>query len=119
MDGSLTRWKDPIPKDAPSPCEVKKVEQTVHSRARAALFGEDTDDLVGDATGDNEKEPDVVLDDDMDMDDDFVVDDLGGGMLDDEPVDKWTGEGVREMGEAPKSGSLTSCPARSFSSQLA
>jgi hypothetical protein len=71
MDGSLTRWRDPIPKDAPSPYEVKKVEQTVHSRARAALFGEDLDDMVDDTAGDNEKEPDVILDDNMDMDDDL------------------------------------------------
>jgi len=99
MDGSLTRWRDPIPKDAPSPCEVKKVEQTVHSRARAVMFGEDTDDVVDDTADDNERKPDVVLDDDMDMDDEFVVDDLGGGLLDDEPeLDKW--KGVREMGKA-------------------
>ena len=104
MDGSLTRWKDPIPKDDPSPYEVKKVEQTVHSRARAALFGEDTDDMVDDAAGDDEKQPDVVLDDDMDMDDDFVVDDLGGGLLDDGPeFGGWKGEGVREMGKVSKS----------------
>jgi len=100
MDGSLTRWRDPIPKDAPSSYEVKKVEQTVHSRARAALFGEDADDMVDDAAGDDEKQPDIVLDDDMDMDDEFVVDDLGGGLLDDGPdLDKWKGEGVREMGK--------------------
>ena len=104
MDGSLTRWKDPIPKDAPNPHEVKKVEQTAHSRARAVLFGEDTDDMVDDAAGDDEKQPDVVLDDDMDMDDDFVVDDLGGGLLDNEPeLDRWKGEGVREMGKVTKS----------------
>ena len=101
MDGSLTRWKDPIPKDAPSPYEVKKVEQSVHSKARALLFGEATDDIVDDTAGDNEKKPDVDLDDDMLMDDDFVIDDLGGGMLDDEPeADKWKGEGIREMGKA-------------------
>jgi chromosome transmission fidelity protein 4 len=116
MDGSLTRWRDPIPKDAPSPYEVKKVEQTVRSRARAVLFGEvteATEDMVDDAAGDNEKELDVDLDDDMDMDDDFVVDDLGGGMLDDEPeLDRWKGEGVREMGKASgKPGTLSSCPA--------
>jgi len=100
MDGSLIRWKDPIPKDAPSPHEVKKVEQTVHSRARAALFGEDMDDMVDDAADHNTKQPGVVLDDDAAMDDDFVVDDLGGGLLDDEPeLDKWKGEGVREMGK--------------------
>jgi len=103
MDGSLTRWKDPIPKDDPSPYEAKKVEQTVHSRARAALFGEDTDDMVDDVAGDDEKQPDVVLDDDMDMDDDFVVDDLGGGLLDDGPeLGGWKGEGVREMGKVSK-----------------
>ena len=105
MDGSLTRWKDPIPKDAPSPYEVKKAEQTAHSRARAVLFGDDTDDMVDDAAGDDNKQPDVVLDDYMDMDDDFVVDDLEGGMLDDGPkVDKWAGGGVREMGKVSKPG---------------
>ena len=55
MDGSLTRWRDPIPKDAPNPYEVKKAEQTIHSRARAALLGEDTEDMVDDASGINEK----------------------------------------------------------------
>ena len=100
MDGSLTRWKDPIPKDAPSPHEVKKVEETVHSRARAALLRGVTDDMADDGAGENEKEPDVLLDDDMLMDDDFVVDDLGGGMLDDDPeMDKWKGDGIREMGK--------------------
>ena len=65
------------------------------------MFGETTDKIVDDAAGDNEKEPDVDLDDDMQMDDDFVIDDLGGGMLDDEPdLDKWKGDGIREMGEA-------------------
>ena len=102
MDGSLTRWRDPIPKDAPSPYEVKKAEQTIHSRARAALLGEDTDDMVDDAAGVDDNEPDVVLDDDMDLDDEFVVDDLGGGMLDDEPdLGGWK-SGVREMGKAEK-----------------
>jgi len=100
MDGSLTRWREPIPKDAPSPYEVKKAEQTIHSRARAALRGEDTDDMVDDAAGANENEPDVVLDDDMDLDDEFVVDDLGGGMLDDEPKLGGWKSGVREMGKA-------------------
>jgi len=120
MDGSLTRWKDPIPKDAPSPYEMKKVEQTVHSKARAALFGEDVDDVVDDATGENEKEPDVVLDDDdMVMDDDFVVDDLGGGLLDDEPeLDKWSGGGVREMGKTLRPSKWIYCPGNLFSSQL-
>ena len=102
MDGSLTRWKDAIPKDAPSPHEVKKVEQTVHSRARAVLFGEDADDMVDDAAGDDTKQPDVVLDDDMAMDDDFVIDDLGGGLLDEPELDKWKGEGVREMGKVSR-----------------
>lgn len=101
MDGSLTRWRDPVPKDAPSPHEVKKVEQTIRSRARAVLFGEATDDIVDDAAGDNEKQQDVDMDDDLQMDDDFVIDDLGGGLLDDEPeLDRWKGdEGIREMGK--------------------
>ena len=99
MDGSLTRWRDPIPQDAPSPHEVKKVEPTVHSRARAMLFGEDN--VVDDTAGDNEKVSgvDLDLDDDMQLDDDFVIDDLGGGMLDEPELDKWKGEGIREMGE--------------------
>lgn len=100
MEGMLTRWRDPIPKDAPSPYEVKQVEQTVRSRARAMMFGEVTEDMVDDVAGDNEKEPDVDLDDDMQMDDDFVIDDLGGGALEDEPeLDKWKSDGIREMGE--------------------
>lgn len=99
--GSLIRRKDPISKDTPSPRKAKKVEQTVHARAGAALFGDNADDIVDDVAGDNDNEPDVVLGDNMDIDDDFVVDDLGGGMLDDGPaLDKWNGEGIREMGEA-------------------
>ena len=85
MDEPLTRWKDPVLKDAPSPHEMKKLEQTAHSRARAALLGEATDDMVDDDVGDGEKATGVLLDDDMFMNDDFVVDDLGGGMLDDDP----------------------------------
>ena len=114
MDGSLTRWRDPIPKDAPSPYEVKKVEQTVNSRAKAMLFGEDVEDMVGDATGGDEDQPDVVLDDDMDMDDDFVVDDLGGALLDDKPeLDRYDGEGVREMGKVSKSTTSSVSPLHS------
>ena len=119
MDGSLTRWRDPIPKDAPSPYEAKKVEQTVRSRARAVVFGEATEDMVDDAEGDNEKEPDIDLDDDMQLDDDFVIDDLGGGMLDDGPeLEKWGDEGIREMGKASGMGYWNLLQATLFSPQL-
>ena len=36
----------------------------------------------------------------MDLDDEFVIDDLGGGMLDDEPELGGWKSGVREMGKA-------------------
>jgi hypothetical protein len=120
MEGSLTRWRDPIPKDAPSPYEAKKAEQTIRSRARAVLFGEATEEMVDDAAGDNEKQPDIDLDDDMLIDDDFVIDDLGGGMLDDEPgLEKWKDEGIREMGKVLALGHWTLSQATSFSPQSA
>ena len=54
VGGSLTRWKDPILKDAPSPHGVKKAEETVHSRTRAVLLGGVTD-MADDGAGDDEK----------------------------------------------------------------
>lgn len=104
--------------DAPSPYEVKKVEQTVRSRARAVLFGEATDGMAEDAGGINGKEPDVDLDDDMRMDDDFVIDDLGGGMLDEPELEKWGGDGIREMGKASDPRHRALSQVTTFSSQL-
>ncbi|THH30799.1 hypothetical protein EUX98_g3387 [Antrodiella citrinella] len=94
MDGVLTRWPNPIPANAPDPVKSTNASATttvpVRRGATPTLF-----DTNADAKGGND---DVDLDDDMGVDldnDDWILDDLGDGMVDDEKA--WTGKGVREM----------------------
>ena len=111
-DGVLTRWADAIPPDAVSPTKpVTAAAATTlpaaHKRqATPTLFDELADEDLDRAT---QRDADIDMDvfgddlaaDDVDLDagiDDWVVDDLGGG-LEDDADKKWSGrDGVREMG---------------------
>lgn len=96
--GSLTRWPDVIPASAPSP--IKAVTSTagpsvpVRRQATPLLFAQDEDTAGKGPAG---KDDDVAGGDiDLDeQDDDWIVDDLGGGM-EDKPVKEY---GAREMGK--------------------
>ena len=98
MDGTLTRWPSPIPATAPDPVSTTKTSKTttipVTRGVTPTLFDQD---LEAPANGGR----DVDLDEDMGIDlenDDWILDDLGDGMADDEK--KWAGkDGVREMGK--------------------
>ena len=93
-DGILTRWADAIPPDAVSPTKAATASATpllaAHKR-HATLFDElaheDLDCAAQDVFGDNQAADDVDLDA---GNEDWVVDDLGGGLED--------RDGVRERG---------------------
>lgn len=107
----LTRWADPLPPDAISP--VKAVASSaplppaVKRKGTPDLFDFDEDeDMNRPARKDVDMELDGALEDtneDVDLDagiDDWVVDDLGGGLLDDVEEKTWSGKtGVKEMGK--------------------
>ncbi|KAJ3551325.1 hypothetical protein NM688_g4769 [Phlebia brevispora] len=107
-DGVLTRWGDPLPPDAISP--IKPIASTVAAplpaptrrKGTPTLFDLDADEELG-ASASRDIEMDLGGEgagDDVDLDndiDDWVVDDLGGGMRDDDEK-KWAArEGVKEM----------------------
>ncbi|KAH8083763.1 hypothetical protein BXZ70DRAFT_1073548 [Cristinia sonorae] len=94
VDGVLTRWPNPIPATAPDPVTITNASASatvpVKRAATPTLFDKDEDAKIN---------ADVDLDDDMGIDldnDDWILDDLGDGMIDDEK--KWSGkDGIREM----------------------
>ncbi|KAL6310466.1 hypothetical protein BKA93DRAFT_814193 [Sparassis latifolia] len=95
MDGVLTRWPHPIPASSPDPTKVSGGSSSAtvpKQRARTpTLFDHDADTPRG-SKRDVDKDLGVDLDND-----DWILDDLGGGMEDDTEK-KWDAEdGVREM----------------------
>ncbi len=95
----LTRWPDVIPASSPDP--VKPTATSLSSapvavrRAESPLFGADDDSsrAAPDGVGGNGMDLDDV---DLDaQDDDWIIDDLGGGMRDKPEADGYT----REMGK--------------------
>lgn len=112
-EGGLTRWLDAVPSDLPDPVRPSigtKAEASVNVNRKtdADLFGDD--DLLGkgnNALGDDGDLNVAGLDDDddmqLDLDKDWIVDDLDGAFNDDKPaaeVGGKTGGGyVKEMGE--------------------
>lgn len=90
-DGVLTRWKDVIPAGAPSPTKPFNSGLSEPIRRHASpLFGEDQD--IGRDIDLNEAGPDGDL-----PDDDWIIDDLDGG-LEDKPDLEFGQGGLREMG---------------------
>ncbi|KAH9831247.1 uncharacterized protein C8Q71DRAFT_861980 [Rhodofomes roseus] len=99
LEGAYTRWQDPIPATAPHPIKPSTASSSAgvqKKRARTpTLFDTEADKEFArkDAGGD------VDLDEDLGADldnDDWILDDLGGGM-DDDAEDKRTKEGIKEM----------------------
>lgn len=99
FEGVLTRWPDPIPATAPDPVKVSSGMDTttvpLKRRGTPTLFDDEADAAKG------SKGADVDLDEDLGVDldnDDWILDDLGGGMNDDDGEKRWAAkEGVREM----------------------
>jgi len=99
-EGILTWWKEPVPSDSPHP-----VKQSVAAEIPANVKATSTprgDDGNGNAIGASSKNAHAGLNDDGNQyDDDWIIDDLGDGMVD-EPEEgrrKRGGDGfVKEMG---------------------
>lgn len=95
-DGALTRWHDVIPKSSPDPVKMSSAATSAAvpgvRKGTPTLFDQEADAKMDDRN--------VDLDEDIGVDfdnDDWILDDLGDGMVDDEK--KWAAkEGVREMG---------------------
>lgn len=97
----LTRWPSPIPSTAPDPVKTPSVSIATIQGKRPT-----TPDLFGDGEGvrtgggDNAgEEYDLGM-----VDDDWIIDDIGGGMDDDPPERDMAGKGgrdgfVKEMGK--------------------
>lgn len=97
-EGILTWWKEPVPSDSPHPVK-QSAEIPTKVKATSTSRGDDGD---GNAIGASSKSAHAgVNDDGNEYDDDWIVDDLGDGMVD-EPEEgkrKRGGDGfVKEMG---------------------
>lgn len=92
-DGVLTRWPSPIPSSAPDPVKTPRVStNALQSKPRHG-----TPDLFADINsvkGGDALDADGLEDDMPAMDDDWIIDDIGGGM-EDEPEKS---RGIKEMG---------------------
>lgn len=102
MDGVLTRWPEPIPASSPDPVKavagVGSATVPVRRKGTPTLFDDEADSAKG-----GKRDANVDLDEDAAMDfdnDDWILDDLGGGMDDDSEEKRWSAEdGVKEMGK--------------------
>ncbi|KAI0930326.1 hypothetical protein AcW1_009052 [Taiwanofungus camphoratus] len=100
MDGVLTRWPEPIPASSPDPVKavagVGSATVPVRRKGTPTLFDDEADSAKG-----GKRDANVDLDEDAAMDfdnDDWILDDLGGGMDDDSEEKRWSAEdGVKEM----------------------
>ena len=112
-DGVLTRWQSCVPSDGIDPVKLsgaiasKPLPQAAKRKGTPDLFDFDLD---AEAAKELEADPDADMDDEDDMkgkgadlpDDDWILDDLGGGMEDEDEAEKerkWGGAGIREMGQ--------------------
>ena len=112
--GVLTRWLDPIPPDAISPIADASTTTAAplpapKKRAATPTLFDDMDDTQSSQVKDVEKALNgedgkddefdgIDLDEDMEN---WVVDDLGGGLNDEGEEKRWASKsGVREMGKA-------------------
>lgn len=100
-DGSLYRWSEPIPSTSPDP--VKSTSTTFDTRkiqrqATPTLFGDDITGGVNPQAPDNDEDAAAM---DVFDDDNWILDDIGNGMEDDEPVvgTKASNGFVKEMGK--------------------
>ncbi|KAF9076280.1 hypothetical protein BDP27DRAFT_1389689 [Rhodocollybia butyracea] len=98
--GGFVRWIEPVPLNLPSPVKANQPRGPEISKDSTDLFGEDVRDIgvsLEDFTGFDESVA-GGLDLDVDIDDDFVIDDVGG-YLDDKPIRSRDGDDglVKEM----------------------
>ncbi|KAI0695530.1 WD40-repeat-containing domain protein, partial [Cytidiella melzeri] len=104
-EGVLTRWQECIPPDGIDPVRpsaaASRVLTTAKKRVDASgLFDfvtEDAKELAGDPDADMADVTEGAM---VDLDDDWILDDLGGGMNDDDEKEKdrkFDGAGFREM----------------------
>ncbi|TCD67448.1 hypothetical protein EIP91_012365 [Steccherinum ochraceum] len=96
IDGVLTRWPNPIPATAPDPVKITYASNTatvpLKRGVTPTLFDQDVDAKVG---GDADVDLDDLMGEEVDNED-WILDDLGDGMVDDEK--QWAGKsGVKEM----------------------
>lgn len=105
-EGTLSRWHDCIPRDAIDPVKMsaaaasKPLPAPVKRKGTPNLF-----ELGAEEAAEMNDDPDAAEDDPLvgiDLDnDDWILDDLGGGMDDDDEKEKehkFGGGGIREMG---------------------
>ncbi|KAH9946996.1 hypothetical protein B0H21DRAFT_741281 [Amylocystis lapponica] len=100
MDGVLTRWPEPIPASSPDPVKTTagagSATFQVKRKGTPTLFDDDADDAKA-----GKGKDDVDLDEDLGVDldnDDWILDDLGGGLEDDGEAKRWgPKDGVMEM----------------------
>ncbi|KAI0073865.1 hypothetical protein K474DRAFT_1648846 [Panus rudis PR-1116 ss-1] len=109
LEGVLTRWKDPIPSSSPDPVKVVSAGSTVGVQVKRKptpprLFDDDVDEVVSGKDKDGDTKLDGLEDEDLDdgmldiADENWIVDDIGDGLADDETAKKWEGgSGIREM----------------------
>lgn len=115
-DGGLTRWQGCIPSDGVDPVKLssgvssKPLPQANTRKGTPDLFDFDLDVAeLKEMEDDPDADADMEDEDDKGKgklanlpDDDWILDDLGGGMDDEDEKEKdrrWGGSGVREMGE--------------------
>ncbi|KZT71046.1 hypothetical protein DAEQUDRAFT_750176 [Daedalea quercina L-15889] len=99
LEGAFTRWPEPIPASAPDPLKSSNVSSTAGVQKKRGktptLFDDEADKNLGkDAREDVDMDGDIGVDLDND---DWILDDLGGGLDDDPENKRATGEGVKEM----------------------
>lgn len=95
-EGTLTRWPSPIPTTSPDPVKPVKTLPTVPVKRKPSpsLF----DDLdEGTAALLNDIDGDVNMDDPEN--EDWILDDIGGGLEDEPETGRWKDGVVREMGK--------------------
>lgn len=97
-DGALSRWLKPISDNFPDPVKVTLVANNATvpvQRDGIDLFADDT---TGEADLEKNRVEDGALDDMIDIDDGWIVDDMGGAHKADVPEGK-RDSFVKEMGE--------------------
>ena len=103
LEGTFTRWPDPIPASAPDPVKPSAAASVAGVQKKRGktptLFDEDADREVANAGEDVDVDVDAELAAALD-DDNWIMDDLGVGMDDDAEEKRWSAkDGVKEMGE--------------------
>ncbi|KAI0371170.1 hypothetical protein BV20DRAFT_965857 [Pilatotrama ljubarskyi] len=98
--GDLTRWPDPIPASAPDPVKLSagthSVTMPVKRKGTPTLLFDD-DSVAEKARGADDVDADEDLGIDLDNDD-WILDDLGGGLDDDGEAKRLAAEGgIKEM----------------------